>query len=204
MRNFLASLLSLVWQTIRAPRRVAERIIALDLPVRTLWDGLLLSVLVTVILIVGLVLATPTDPADPGGVALREIYARPIPVAIGQLINSVTTVFAILWIGRWLGGHGRLEGAIALVAWHQVFLLCMALAGMVVGAIFPAGMTIMLLVLLALYFYVLTQFICALHGFDNAALVLVGLVASMFGILVAVSLMTGLLSMIFLGAPANV
>lgn len=204
MTTDIPSIPALVWDTLRAPRQTAERILALDLPRGVLWEALFLGVLVTVIAVVGMMLAAPADPTDPGTLALQEMYAQPIPVAVGQTISSVTTVFAITWIGRFFGGRGRLEGALALVAWHQIFLLSVALAGILAGLVFPPILSLILVAMVGLYFYVLTQFICALHGFDNALAVFGMILVSFFALLLAVSVLTGILAAIFLGGTAHV
>lgn len=194
MRDFLVTLVDLVWQTIRAPRRMAERILALDLPMLTAWEALALSVLATVILMVGLVLGTPGIPTDPGQSMMVTLYSGPFAVAISQSINSVLTVFAVLWIGRMFGGRGQLKGAVVLVAWHQIFLLCLALASMMLGALIPPSQTLLFFVLVGFFFYVLAQFICALHGFRNGALVLAGVVGIYLGILLALLYFSGILA----------
>lgn len=204
MTQSLPGIPALVWDTIRAPRQTAERIIGMNLPIRSLWEALALGVLLTVIVVVGLMLGAPADPTDPASAALQEMYAQPMVVAVGQIISSVTTVFAVFWIGRWFGGRGTLEGSVALVAWHQIFLLCVAIVGMVVGIVFPPILSVLLIGLIGLYFYVLTQFVCTLHGFENAAPVFLMIVISFVAILTAVSILTGILAVIFLGDAPNV
>lgn len=204
MTQPLPAIPTLLWETIRAPRDAAQRILALDLPRQTLWEALALGVVLTVVVIVSMVLAAPIDPTDPTEAALQEMYAQPIPVVIGQMISAVTMVYAIALVGRWFGGAGTFDGALALVAWHQIFLLCMALGGILVGMVFPPILSLMLFAMIGLYFYVLTQFVCALHGFGNALVVFLMILVSFFAILIAVSIVTGILVTLFFGAPANV
>ncbi|RYH10517.1 Yip1 family protein [Tropicimonas sp. IMCC6043] len=204
MSTEIPSIPVLVWQTLRAPRRTAERILGLRLPPNVLWEALFLGVVITVIAVVGLMLAAPADPTDPATMALQEMYAQPIPVAIGQTLSAVITVFAITWIGRFFGGTGTLEGALALVAWHQIFLLSVALAGILAGLIFPPILSLLLIAMIVLYFYVLTQFICALHGFANPVAVFGMILVSFFALLLAVSVLTGILAAIFLGGTPHV
>ena len=199
MSNNLPAIPTLVWETIRAPRPTAERILALDLPRRTLWEALIAAVLLTVVLVVGLVLAVPADPTDPASVAMQEMYAQPLPVALGQIINAVVTVYAITFVGQWLGGRGTLNGALALVAWHQFFLLFMALAGIVVGVVFPFVLSMLIILMIALYFYVLTQFVCALHGFENGMVVFLGIIVAFLTLLILVAVLTGFISALIFG-----
>ena len=199
MRDFLVALADLVWQTIRAPRRTAERILALDLSMLSAWEALALGALVTVILMVGLLLSSPGIPTDPEQSMIWSPYSGPVAMAVSQFINSVLTVFAVLWIGRLFGGQGRLKGAVVLVAWHQIFLLCLALASMVMGALIPPSQSLLFLVLIGFFFYVLAQFICVLHGFRNGALVLAGVVVIYLGILLALLYFSGILSYVLSG-----
>ncbi|MDV7144983.1 YIP1 family protein [Tropicimonas sp. TH_r6] len=190
---------ALVWETLRTPRDAAARILALDLPRRNLWEALAAGVLLTVVIVVGMVLATPVDPTDPASVAMQEMYSQPIPVATGQMLSAVSTVYAIAFLGRFLGGTGTLDGALALVAWHQLFLLCVALLGMAVGVIFPPILSILLLGMIGLYFYVLTQFVCVLHGFENAIVVFIGIVIAFVTLLFVAAAVVGVVAALFLG-----
>ncbi len=199
MTQPLPGIPALVWETLRAPRLAAQRILALDLPRRTLWEALAAGVLLTVVIVVGLVLASPVDPTDPASVAMREMYSQPIPVATGQMLSAVATVYAIAYLGRFLGGTGDLDGALALVAWHQLFLLCVALAGMALGLVFPPILSMLLLAMIGLYFYVLTQFVCVLHGFENTVVVFIGILVAFVTLLFTVAAVIGVVAALFLG-----
>ncbi|MFV0333799.1 MAG: Yip1 family protein [Tropicimonas sp.] len=201
MRHPLAALFQLVWQTIRAPRQTAEQIIALGIPLRALWEALVLSALLTVLLIASFL---PLMAGDPGRALVAEMYPLPLVAAAGQIVNSVVSVFAVLWIGRWLGGQGRLEGAVALVAWYQLFGLCTGAILVLAGAVLPWAQIGLGLLLIAVSLVVLTQFICALHGFRNALVVFAGVVAASFGLVLAIWLVIGLLAAIFLGGTPHV
>lgn len=187
MTNPIAILMRLLWQTIRAPRRTGEEIVALNLPLRVGWEALVLSALLTVLLVAAAVLVMTGGPL---GAYMHELYPSPLMAAAGQVFNSVVTVFAMLWIGRWLGGYGRLEGAVALMAWYQFFGLCTGLALIILAALLPWAAMGLGIGLIAVSLMVLTQFICALHGFRRPMLVFTGMVGFSLGLLMVVSLLT--------------
>lgn len=204
MTDFPPSIPALVRDTIRDPRQTAARILSWNLPTRVLWDLLALGVLLTVVMLVGLVLLTTQGATDPTSQMMLDIYGQPFVVAAGQGINAVVSVYALYWIGRTFGGVGSLEGGLALIAWHQIFLLILGLVGMVVGTLMPSVMSFLLIGMIGLYFYVLTQFVCVLHGFPRAGPVFGVMVVSILTIYLVVSIALTFLSVLFLGGGPNV
>jgi hypothetical protein len=204
MSDTFPTLIGLVQATLRDPRAAARHILALQLPERTLWEVLALGVLLTVILLEGMDLMATQDATDPTTQMLGEVYGQPFLVTLGQAINSVIMVFAVFHVGRIFGGIGDRAGAVALVAWHQIVLLIAGIGAVVIGAIVPAVMPVLLVGLIGFYFYLLTQFVCALHGFDSGVPVFGMIILTMIGIYLLISVVTGLLAAIFLGAPPNV
>lgn len=195
---------ALIGETLRAPREAARRIIALDLPERTVWEALALGILLTVVIFgipVELFLRSATGPEAE---IFAQIWGNPLVVTIGQTINSVVMVFAIYHIGRLFGGTGSRAETVALVAWHQIFVLTIGVAGVLVGTVLPFVLSLFLIALIVLWFYVLTQFICALHGFDNPVAVVGMVLLSMVSIGFVVSIVTGIIAAIFLGATPHV
>ncbi|MFD0980684.1 YIP1 family protein [Tropicimonas aquimaris] len=195
---------ALVVETLRAPRDAARRVIALNLPERVGWEALALGILLTVVIFGIPVELYLRDASDEEAEFVTQVWGNPLVVTFGQALNSVVMVFAIDIIGRFFGGQGNRAGAVALVAWHQIFILAIGVAGVLVGTMVPFVLSLVVIGLIVLWFFVLTQFICALHGFTNSLAVFVMVLLSMVSIGFLVTIVSGILIAIFFGASPNV
>jgi hypothetical protein len=113
-------------------------------------------------------------------------------------------VFAIHWIGSSFGGIGRLEDSVAAVAWLQFLLVCLQVVQLVVGFVSPALSGLVGLAGIVFFFWLLTQFVMAVHAFESAAMVFVMIVVSLLGITFGLSLVLTLLGVATPGGPPNV
>lgn len=181
----------LIRQSFRQPSVVGADIAALRLDRATLWQGL---ALVTVLSVLTLALV--------GGGATASPFAGggPIsPYASTMVLGASLTmlVFAIYFTGRALGGQGSFPAALALVIWFEVLAMTLrlgvALATLLLGPL--AGP--LPLVAMALLVWVLVNFIGALHGFAlgraaaTLVLAILGLGLGLMLILAAIDILSG-------------
>lgn len=205
MSEQIASLPDLIRETVSDPQSAARRIISLDLPVSALWEALALVVVLSVI-----AAQITTMLMAPGGVAtgsdsvMPRLFESPILLGFVQGSILVIMVFAIHWIGRSFGGHGAFEDAIAVVAWLQFLLVCLQVLQGVLGLMSPALSGLIGIVALAGFFWLLTQFVMVLHGFQNAALVFVGIMVSMLGMTFGLSVILTLMGITLTGEVPDV
>lgn len=185
----LSNLLPLVGQTIKAPRETFAYLLRLDLPRAVLWQALLLVVVISVLLaeISNLVIAGAGDPAT------AVMLASPLVFGIAQLALLSIMVLAIFWVGRAMGGTGGFAGGILLVTWLQFIMVCLQLLqGIAILALPPLAWLIGVGGL-ALFLWLLTNFIAELHGFANLGKVFAMILVTMIGFAVGLSFLLTLI-----------
>jgi len=197
----------LIRQTFSDPRGAAARIIRMDLPASVLWEALALVVVLSVIaaqLTTLLFMEPGLAPGEEGEAILPAFLTNPLLMGFIQGAILVMMAFAVHWIGRTFGGTGRLEDAIALVVWLQFLLVCLQVVQALVGIVSPALSGLFGLAGVVLFFWLLTQFVLVMHGFQSAAMVFVMIVVSMLALTFALSMLLTLTGLVVLGEAPNV
>lgn len=197
----------LIRQTFSDPRGAAARIVGLRLPASALWEALALVVVLSVIaaqVTTMLFMEPGLATGEEGEALLPAFLTNPLLMGFIQGVILVLMVIAVHWIGRMFGGSGRLEDAIALVVWLQFLLVCLQVVQAFTGLVSPALSGFIGLLGVVLFFWLLTQFVLVLHGFQSAAMVFVMIVVSMLALTFALSILLTLMGVVVLGDPPNV
>ncbi len=193
----------LIRQTFSDPQGAARRLVALDLPAPVLWQALVVVVALSAIAAQVSSLLLSGGPAAEGE-ALLPFAESPLLVGLIQGAILVIMVFAVHWIGRSFGGVGRIEDSIAAVTWLQFLLVCLQVVQLGVGVVSPALSGLVGLAGIVFFFWLLTQFVMAVHEFESAAMVFVMIVVSLLAIVFALSLVLTLLGLTVPGEAPNV
>lgn len=171
----LNNLLAMAWRTVKNPREGAAEVLSLGIPREALWPALALVVVLSIIFanVAALLLVGEAGVAMPVG-----------PAATGfiQLALLVVMVFAVFWIGRAMGGTGSFEESILLVAWLQFIMVCLQVVQAGVLIVSTPLAEIFGLLGIALFLWLLTNFVAVLHGFSSLIRVFLMIIASAFGI----------------------
>jgi hypothetical protein len=200
MSEGTATIPALIRQTLADPRGAARRIIGMDLPASVLWEALALVVVLSALAaqLAALMLGAGGE-MMPGG-----FPASPLLMGLVQGAILVVMVFAIHLIGRSLGGQGRLEDSIAAVAWLQFLLVCLQIVQTGAAVVSPALSGFVGLLGVVAFFWLLTQFVMVLHGFQSAAMVFVMIVLSLLGVTFVVSMILAILGVAVVGEMPGV
>ncbi|MCJ8139468.1 YIP1 family protein [Falsirhodobacter halotolerans] len=131
-----------------------------------------------------------------------------VQMAGGQMLSpfavfgvQAAAVLLFVWLthvaGRWRGGHGSFAGALVTLSWFQLCLVPVQAALLLIGTVSVgvADIAGTLFVLWAVW--MVTNFICELHGFKSLALVLLG----MFGTMAVLILGLSVLAALVIGPP---
>ena len=172
----------LVMLSIRSPREGGEALLAQSLPRGTLWSVLALCAIVSTLL--SWVSAFLTGVADAFAISFME---RPVQGAIVQFIFGAILAGSIHSIGRTFGGRGAFDESLQVVAWLNVIMVALQVAQLVAYPIFPLFAVFLTFAGVALFFYLLTGFVQAVHGFASAGSVFVMIVLSLFAVLMVLS-----------------
>ncbi|WP_132542880.1 Yip1 family protein [Rhodovulum euryhalinum] len=194
------SLLALARDTIRDPRDGARRVLAFGLPEGVLWQALVAVVAISVLLTQAGEYLVPT-PVDP---LLPVFMANPMLTAVVQGGLLVVTVYAIHIIGRRFGGRGSFAGALALTVWLQVIMLMLQVVQTVFLIVLTPLAGLVSMFGIGLFFWLLSHFVAALHGFPSALKTFVAIIGTMFAMVFGMSLVMSLLGITFGGALSDV
>lgn len=189
----LTSLISLVGDTIRAPREGARRILALGLPMSARWSALaLMAVLSALLTHFSFGLMSADHKAE-----MALVMASPVRTAVLQGLLLLIMVHSVHWFGRLRGGKGTFADALMLVVWLQFILLCLQVTQIIAQVLVPPVGDILGIVGLVLFFWLLTHFVAELHGFTSLRMVFVSIVLTMLG----VGIVIGLVLLNLMGMP---
>ncbi|PRY26572.1 Yip1-like protein [Aliiruegeria haliotis] len=203
MTQFSFPIKDLVRESFKDPKGAARRIIGYQIAPGVLWEVLALVVILSVIVGQGPAFLTAAYD-DTSGMMLPGFFFSPVLLTVVMGILLVLVVLAVHGVGRLAGGQGTLPGALAIVAWLQFLLVCLQLVQNVTLFVMPFMASLIGLASIGLFFYLLTQFVCALHGFRNAGVVFVGILFTMMGLIVLMSIVLAVLGVGLEGGPTGV
>lgn len=185
----LSVLLPMAVDTVKTPREMAERLMAMNLSREVLWQALTLVVVVSIILAELSNLALVTIAASETPV----MFLSPLRMGMIQLALLVMMVFAIFWLGRACGGRGRFQDGLILVVWLQFMMVCLQAVQTVALVVLPPLAWIIGIAGLVLFLWLLTHFIAAAHGFTSLLRTFLMIVAASFGFAFGLSLILALI-----------
>lgn len=177
--------------TLRDPARAVALLRGLNLPMQTRWMALLAAVSLSALLAWGASVLFPVPVDTP----ITRMTAQPLVLAVVQLVAITLSAVLMAGVGRLFGGKGRFADALLLTTWIEVMLLIVQAIQVVLMLLFPAIATLLGLVGIALFFYLLVQFSKALHGFDSAAKVAMVLFATLIFVGFAMATLAGVLGL---------
>lgn len=186
----LGHLLRLARETITNPRAGAATILGLHLSVQALRIAFGLVVVLSMLLGELVVLITPPPPEG-------ALNVSPVTMGLVQAAFLFVIAHAITLIGRWFGGTGSFEGALALIIWLQFIFLCVQVVQLLAMLVIPPVAGLITILAMGLFFWLLVNFIAALHSFTSLGMIFVATILTAFGIIFALSLILTLLGIGF-------
>lgn len=172
-----AHLTSAFGETVRDPKKGLARVLSWGLDRTIWWMIALLVVVFSTFLNMALVFVSPQLLDGPQMIPNAPFLQ--VLVFGGAL---VLTVFGTHYIGRIFGGQGVFENALAAVVWLQGVLLIFQVLQLVL-IVFSAGLAGLYSIgLFVLTIWLFVNFVASVHGFKSLWKVLIGCVASSFGV----------------------
>ena len=193
----LRGLIGHAWATVQNPRDGLRGLTSLGLDRSHLWQALVIVVILSAILaqVDAMVLGLPGIPIGP------NVFVPPWTAALMQFAGLVLIVFAVFWIGRAVGGEGAFEDAIVAVVWLQFVMVCLQIIQSLLYIVIPPMGSLLAIFGIGLFFYLLTQFVAEVHGFESLWRVFFMILMALFGISFGLMI---LLSLIGITVPGPV
>ena len=179
----LPTLLQLARQTLTDPREGARYIMGLNLPRRILMQFYLLELVLSAMSSVIFLSLAPM----PDGMAIPAETA--VTYTAFEGVVGLIIAFGAFRIGQAFGGRGSFEQAFALVIWAQFILLCFSVLQLVAMIVLPPLTDVISIAALALFFWLMVNFVAELHGFTSLGLVFAGIIVSLLGLAILLSIL---------------
>jgi len=161
--NRSLDLFTLIYETVIDPVAGGRAVIALRPPTPVRWMLLVAAILVSVVLMYSLPVMT------------GQVADMPAPWAFAgaQLALNVLVVALVAYVGRMFNGTGNFDDALLLMAWLQSVTVALFIVQLFVLIVVPALNFPITMISVAISVWMMTGFICALHGFQSRLMVLV-------------------------------
>ncbi len=180
----VTAVLELARFSVQSPRTAARQILAMAIPDTARWLLFLLVISASAVLThIGFNLLPQNDRAF-----METAMSSPLRTAILQAGFLLVAVVAVHRVGRWQGGTGSFADSLLLVGWLQFILLCLQITQIIALLILPPVAEIIGVLGLGLSFWLLTQFVLELHGFQSAWKVFLSILGVLFSAAMAASL----------------
>lgn len=179
----LPSLLRMARATLTDPREGARHIMGLALPRGILMQFYVLELVLSAMSSVLFLSLAPM----PDGMAIPAETAV-IYTAFEGMVGLIIA-FGAFRIGQAFGGYGSFEQAFALVIWAQFILLCFSVIQLVALFVLPPLTDVISIAALALFFWLMVNFVAELHGFTSLGLVFAGIIVSLLGLAILLSIL---------------
>ncbi|SNR41391.1 YIP1 family protein [Puniceibacterium sediminis] len=189
----LTAFLQLSWNSVVAPRDVARQLISLRLGQEALLLAFALVVVLNALLFGLTVLATPTSGAS------QSLLSSPLFFMILLGGALAITIVALTWVGRMLGGAGRIEDIAVLLIWMQALRVLVQIAMLVLLPLSMAFSAILVLAASVAGVWMLVHFIDEAHGFGNLLRALLVLILAVTGTALGLALFMSLIGATTMG-----
>lgn len=188
--------------TFRDPVEAWRRISGLGLTTRDRW--LALMALIAVSTLAGWMMDALLSPlAPPPGDATAQLMEavrlqlehRPLVFAIIQLAGSIVTIALVTRIGRIFGGRASFDDVLLAAVWMKALLLVLQL-----GQLFLVSFALPIAAILAMietlaFLYLAVRLTQVVHGFSSPFRVAIGMIASFFVLILALTTVMVLLGL---------
>lgn len=163
-------LIALARQSVADPEKGAAAVLAWNPPVAARWMLMAFAVLTGVVLAYLLPVLTGRAAELP----------TPFVATLVQGGMNIAAVVLATGVGRMFGGRGRFEDALLLVGWLQLLMVALQLVQLAVMIVLPPLVGLVMVGAVALFFWLLSGFVSALHGFQSRFMVLLGTLGTLF------------------------
>jgi len=188
----LGGLLRLARDTVSNPREGAATVLSFAPERAAIW--LMFALVIVLSLLLREIVAIFTDfPTD--GPILGPMQSSPAILGLVMAGFLLVTIHAVHRIGEFFGGTGSFEEAALLVIWLQFILICVQVIQIATLFILPPVAGLITIAAIALYIWLLVNFIAVLHGFTSLGMVFVATLMSAFALLFAFSLVLSILGL---------
>lgn len=181
----LADLRMLVTEALRDPRANARRILKMPLSGTGLYEALVLVAIVSTLALFAV--------AHLAGVPINGMtLPMPVVLVIMQVVVMLFLAGGLRLLGGLFGGKGSFDGALRVIVWLQALMFFFQLIQLFIMVVLPPLAGIFSFLTLGAVFWIATGLIAELHGYKSLWLTLLGTIAGLIVVALAISILLGL------------
>ncbi|MEP3295161.1 MAG: YIP1 family protein [Pseudoruegeria sp.] len=186
----LVPLIEMAVLSLRNPKEGLRRVLDINVPRATLIPMIVLVIVVSVLLAFLTLWAAPVE-ID----AAMSVFPTPFSLAMILSGSMFIMIMGIYWIGRAFDGKGTMDEVLLTVIWLQAIMMLLQVVQIIATILLPPLADMLGLVAFAVMFWLLTNFITEVHGFQSPLKVFFMVIASMFGIVFGLTILLTLIGL---------
>lgn len=171
------SVVVLIQASLREPQTTMRAILAQNAHGFIVWPMLLVvAALSTIIAVIaGVLIPNPVVVDQANTTARLTLYDLPVlllrfPLLMFgfEFVIQIVMGSVLYKVGQWFGGRGGFIESLLVVVWLDILFLAFDAVRVLLNALLPITMVFTALAYFVLFFYFISQFCLALHGFHSA------------------------------------
>ena len=196
----LPNLLSALRYSLQSPRDAIRQVIDSEPPMTARWIALLLVAIASTFLTLLSFSLVPSDELPP---ALVRSMGSPLSLAVIHLVVLFVSVHLLFRIGRFRNGRGSFADCLTVLIWFQIIMLAVQAVQLALQVLLPPFAPAAYLAGLALFFWLLTNFVAELHGFASLSKTFLGILVALAGLTLLLGFGLALVIAVTVGVPAT-
>ncbi len=187
--NTASGWIKLATNTLFEPKKCLRIVLDIVITMPQLIQATVLVIVLSMIMPIVTLMFQPSDVQE----ALSGLTSKPVSVFVVQLCVLGGSAFLIATIGRFFKGHGTFKECLTAMIWMQFVMILIQITQFLVGFISPQLSGLIFLISIGIMLYLIVHFISEIHGFTSTMSVLLGTLASIFGLSFIVSILLAVL-----------
>ena len=196
----LPNLLSALRYSLQSPRDAIRQVIDSEPPMTARWIALLLVAIASTFLTLLSFSLVPSDELPP---ALVRSMGSPLSLAAIHLVVLFVSVHLLFRIGRFRNGRGSFADCLTVLIWFQIIMLAVQAVQLALQILLPPFAPAAYFAGLALFFWLLTNFVAELHGFASLSKTFFGILVALAGLTLLLGFGLALVIAVMVGVPAT-
>jgi hypothetical protein len=196
----LPNLLSALRYSLQSPRDAIRQVIASEPPMTARWIALLLMAIASTFLTL---LSLSLVPSDELPSEFLWLMGSPLSLAALHLVMLFVSVHLLFRIGRFWHGRGSFADSLTVLIWFQIIMLAVQAVQLALQVLLPPFAPAAYLAGLALFFWLLTNFVAELHGFASLSKTFFGILVALAGLTLLLGFGLALVIAVTVGVPAT-
>ena len=196
----LPNLLSALRYSLQSPRDAIRQVIDSEPPMTARWIALLLVAIASTFLTLLSFSLVPSDELPP---ALVRSMGSPLSLAAIHLVVLFVSVHLLFRIGRFRNGRGIFADCLTVLIWFQIIMLAVQAVQLALQILLPPFAPAAYFAGLALFFWLLTNFVAELHGFASLSKTFFGILVALAVLILLLGFGLALVIAVTVGVPAT-